>query len=97
MEFEYDPGKSAANRRKHGVSLDQARGLWEVPAVVVPARTVGEERVMIIGRLGGQLYSCIYTMRGETVRLISARRSHRKEAGLYHEIVQKDRPGREVR
>lgn len=96
MEFEYDPGKSAANRKKHGISLEQALRLWGVPAVVVKARTVGEERAMIIGRLGGKLYSCIFTMRGETVRLISARRSHRKEAQLYHEVIEKDRSGGEV-
>ena len=89
MEFDFDSEKSLANRKKHGLSLDQARKLWEVPAVVVKARTVGEERFMIIGRLGNKFYSCIYTMRGETIRLISARRSHRKEERLYHEILQK--------
>ncbi len=96
MEFEFDPEKSAANLKKHGLSLDQARALWEVPAVVVKARTVGEERFLIIGRLGNKLYSCITTMRGETVRLISARRSHRKEEWLYHEIIQKGHPSGRV-
>jgi len=93
MEFEFDSEKSAANLKKHGLSLEQARALWEVPAVIVKARTVGEERFMIIGRLGNKLYSCIYTMRGETARLISARRSHRKEERLYHEVIQKGHPG----
>lgn len=92
MEFEFDPKKSAANLKKHGISLDQARKLWEIPAIVVKARTMSEERFMIIGRLGNRWYSCIYTMRGETIRLISARRSHRKEEDLYHETVQKDYP-----
>ncbi|MBI1953717.1 MAG: BrnT family toxin [Candidatus Omnitrophica bacterium] len=91
MEFEYFSEKSAANLKKHGLSLDQARRLWEVPSVVVKARTVGEARFMIIGRLGGRWFSCIYTMRGETIRLISTRRSHRKEVRLYHEIIQKIR------
>ena len=89
MEFDFDPEKAAANLKKHGLSLDQAIGLWEVPAVVVKARTVGEERFLIIGRLGEKLYSCIYTVRGETIRLISARRSHRKEEEIYHEVIQK--------
>lgn len=96
MEFDYDSGKSAANLRKRGLSLDQARKLWEVPAVGVKARTVGEERLMIVGRLGESWYSCIYTMRGETIRLISARRSHREEVQLYREIVEKSHPGGEV-
>lgn len=93
MEFKYDPEKSAANRRKHGLSLDQAKALWDVPAVVIRARTTGEERLMIIGRLGDKLYSCIYTMREDAVRLISARRSHRKEERLYHEIIQEGHSG----
>ena len=96
MEFEFDPRKSHENRRKHGLSLDQAKELWEVPAVVVKARTADEERFMIIGRLGGKFFSCIYTMRGETIRLISARRSHPKEEYLYHEGIQKNHPGEEV-
>lgn len=96
MEFDFDPNKSDANFKKHGLSLDQAKGLWEVPAVVVKARTTGEERFVMIGRLSGKLYSCIYTMRGETVRLISARRSHRKEAQIYHEVIEKSHFGREV-
>ena len=89
MEFDFDPEKSMANLKKHGLSLAQARRLWEVPAGVVKARTVGEERFMIIGRLGEKLYSCIYTMRGQAIRLISARRSHRKEERIYHEVIQK--------
>ena len=87
MEIEYDPAKSAANLKKHGLSLEQAQRLWEVPAVVLRARTVGEERFLIIGRLGYKLYSAIFTMRGETTRLISARRSHKKEEKIYHETV----------
>ena len=91
MEFEFNSEKAAANLKKHGFSLDQAKKLWEVPAVVVKARTAGEERYLIIGRLGEKLYSCIYTMRGETIRLISARRSHRKEERIYHEVIQENR------
>lgn len=87
MEVEYDPEKSAANLRKHGLSLEQAKQLWEVPTVVVRARTVGEDRFMIIGPLGKKLYSAIFTMRGETARLISARRSRKKEEGIYHEAI----------
>lgn len=89
MEIEYDPEKSAANRKKHGLSLEQARQLWEVPAVVLRARTVGEERFMIMGLLGQKMYSAIFTMRGETARLISARRSHKKEERIYHEALKK--------
>lgn len=96
MEFEFNPEKSAANLKKHGLSLDQAKRLWEVSAVVVAARTEGEERFMIIGRLDERTWSCIYTMRGQTIRLISVRRSHRREEQLYYEVIQEGHPGKRV-
>ena len=89
MEIEYNPEKSAANLKKHGLSLEQAKRIWEVPAVVIRARTVGEDRFMIVGLIGQKSYSAIFTMRGKTIRLISARRSHKKEERVYDEAVKK--------
>ena len=88
MQFEYDPKKSAANRTKHGISLDEAQRLWEGPAVVVQARLVDETRWMLLGLLQGRCYSCFFTMRGDAVRLISARSSRRDEERFYHEKIQ---------
>lgn len=39
---------------------------------------------MAIGKISGKLYACIYTSRGEAIRLISCRRASEKEARLYH-------------
>jgi len=91
MQFAYDPKKSAANRTKHGISLEEAQQLWSVPAVELKARTVGEERWMIIGLLHGKCHSCIFTMRADVIRLISARRSHLNEERLYHDTIQTSR------
>ena len=90
MEFEFDPAKSAANLKKHGLSLKQAQRLWEVPAVVIKARLVGEERWMIIGRVERTCYSCIFTVRAGIIRLILARRSHWKEERIYDEKIKKE-------
>lgn len=87
MVFEYDPRKSAINKEKHGISLEQAKALWDSPAVQVKARTVDEPRFMLIGKLDNKFYSCIYTFRGSTIRLISARRSRKSEEEIYHENV----------
>lgn len=83
MEFEYDPIKSELNRQKHGISLEEAKALWTVPGTETKARAEEETRFMRIGRLGGKLYSCIYTVRGDTIRLISARRSRIREVKIY--------------
>ena len=87
MEFEFNPEKSIANKRKHGVSLEEAVGLWSVANVQIKARISDEPRFMIIGKLGHKFYSCIYTVRGESIRLISARRSRAKEEEIYHEHI----------
>ena len=88
MKFEYDYNKSAANKQKHGISLDDARLLWFVPHIEIAARTLDEPRYMIIGKINDKLYSCIYTTRGvDTIRLISARRSRKTEEVIYHEHI----------
>jgi len=37
MIFEYDAQKSAKNKVKHGISLEEAKALWSVPAVEIEA------------------------------------------------------------
>lgn len=90
MEFEFDLQKSEANKLKHGISLIEARQLWDVPAIELRAKTIDEPRFMLIGKINGKLYSCIYTLRDEKIRLISARRSREKEEKIYHERIEKE-------
>ncbi len=85
MKFEFDPEKSRANKHKHGVTLSQATQIWEEAYLDIAARTVGEPRFMAIGKIRGQVYACIYTIRGESIRLISCRRAGEKEAQLYYD------------
>lgn len=100
MDFEYDPSKSQANREKHGVSLEEAKKIWGVPGVEVKAATIDEPRYLRVGKLEGKFYSCIYTVRGTKIRLISARRSRKEEEKIYEErikdeqAVEKENQGR---
>lgn len=87
MKFGYDPCKAATNVQKHGVSFEEATLLWQSPNIQMMACTEGELRFIIIGRMNGKCYSCIYTKRGESIRLISARRSRKKEEELYYESI----------
>lgn len=87
MKFEFDPDKSEKNKAKHGIALSEAQRLWQVPAVELKAKTIGESRLMIIGKLGSKIYSCIYTVRGQAIRLISARRSRKSEEKIYYECI----------
>ena len=84
MRFDFDRVKSAVNKEKHGVSLAEATQLWQEAYLEIKARTVDEVRFMAIGRISGKLYACIYTVRGDVIRLISCRRARAKEVELYH-------------
>jgi uncharacterized protein len=87
MKFEHDPNKSTTNKTKHGITLEEAKGLWNVLSVEIKAKTVDEERWMIIGKIKGHFYSCIYTRRSGAIRLISARRSRKSEEDIYHAYI----------
>ena len=84
MEFEFDPDKSEANRRKHGIDFVEAQALWEdSQRVVVPAKMEDEERFLVIGKIGEKHWSAVVTHRDQNVRIISARRSRDEEKAIY--------------
>jgi uncharacterized protein len=84
MEFEFDPGKSQANRAKHGIDFIQAQELWHDPMrIEVPARTVDEARWLVIGQINGKHWSAVVTYRHEKVRIISVRRARDEEVAIY--------------
>ena len=40
MFFEYDPVKSRANKKKHGIDFEEAKALWQDPHLLeIEART----------------------------------------------------------
>ena len=85
MEFEYDPEKSKINAAKHGIDFKDARRLWlDGKGLVVSARSVTEPREAIIAELDGTLWTAIYTLRRESIRIISVRRSRDEERERYH-------------
>jgi uncharacterized protein len=43
----------------------------------------GEERWLAVGRIGDQVFTACYTMRGRVYRIISLRRASRKERQAY--------------
>ena len=84
MDFEFDPAKSAANRRKHGIDFIGAQALWSDPdRFEISARSLDEPRTQVIGRIGDVLWSAFITMRDDRVRLISVRRARDEEKAAY--------------
>jgi uncharacterized protein len=84
MGFEYDPEKSAENKRKHGVDFEEALALWSDPALLeIPARLSDEPRWLIIGKMADKHWSAVITRRDDNVRIISVRRSREEEVEIY--------------
>jgi uncharacterized protein len=91
MQVEFDPNKAAANRKKHGVPLDEAAGSLLDPLALVreDEDAEGEVRFVLVGMSReGRLLTVCYTLREEeTIRLISARQATRKEERQYAEGI----------
>lgn len=84
IDFEFDEEKSLANLDKHGIDFHDAQALWGDPDLLeFPAKSVNEPRLLVIGRIATKCWSAIITYREENVRLISVRRSRKKEVELY--------------
>lgn len=86
MNFQFDPEKAKSNLRKHGVSFADAEGVFYDPlAIQQPAPDMkDEERLVAVGMSSeGQVLVVVYTIRGEEIRLISARRATRREVKQY--------------
>ncbi len=84
MEFEFNPEKSDKNKDKHGIDFFEAQALWEDPDIIeIPTKTTDESRFMVIGKIADKHFSGVITYRGNTVRIISVRRSRREEINIY--------------
>ena len=84
MGFEYDPNKSAENKRKRGIDFEEAQELWADSGLVeIPARTADEPRWLLVGKIDQEHWSAVVTRRGENIRLISVRRSRDEEVTIY--------------
>lgn len=89
MKFEWDPRKAALNLAKHGVSFEEATTAFRDPLSATapdPDHSVGESRFITFGLSSkGRLLVVAHTERGETIRIISARRATKQERKIYEE------------
>ena len=86
MMFEFHPAKSASNASKHGIDFEAAQKLWEDPdRLQVPARTQGEPRFMLIGKIADKHWSAVFTIREDKIRIVSVRRSRMNEVEAYED------------
>jgi uncharacterized protein len=88
MDFEWDNAKDKANRKKHGVDFRTAAKVFLDPYVIEfdDFDAAGELRFSAIGLVDERVLFVSYTMRGDVLRIISARGAEPHEKRKYHEI-----------
>ena len=86
VDFEWDAAKAEINERKHGISFEVAIGVFEDSERIERLdsdSSEDEERWATTGLIDGTETYVVYTMRGEVIRLITARRANRHEREEY--------------
>jgi uncharacterized protein len=82
--FEWDDRKAASNLRKHDVSFELARLVFDDPAARDELdEDEREERLVRVGMANGIVLVVVYTERGERIRIISARHAMKGEQHDY--------------
>lgn len=85
-EFEWDADKAAANVEKHGVTFEEAMGVFFDPNAAELPDLAHPDRFNIIGfSARSRLLFVVAVERGERTRIISARKATKAEACTYEE------------
>ncbi|NDE90003.1 MAG: BrnT family toxin [Alphaproteobacteria bacterium] len=90
--FVWDKIKEDANIKKHGIAFAAAYD-FENDSVIMFNRTRmadEEERFAAVGFIYGKLHTMIYTPRSADIRVISLRRSNRREEKDYEKTIKKE-------
>jgi uncharacterized DUF497 family protein len=91
MEFDWDFAKAKGNKKKHGISFEEAIQAFDDPFALIELdmehSTPHEERERLIGEATHGVLVVAFTIRenGSTYRIISARRATRREKKHYEE------------
>ena len=89
MQIVWGARKAAANKKKHGVSFEEAATVFADALSLTgadPEHSVGERRWITFGQsVRGRLLAVAHTDEGNIIRVISARAATRYEKRLYEE------------
>ena len=90
LQFEWDARKEALNRKKHGVPFSEAATVFgdsRSLTVADPDHSLEEDRFVLLGlSYRERLLVVVHTERGDTIRIISARKATKTERRQYGEV-----------
>lgn len=87
-EFEWDPAKSEACLMRRGFGFAYALQAFRDPDRMVSLDerwNYGEDRYRLLGVVEQRVFCVVFTLRGTTVRIISARKANRREVSEYED------------
>lgn len=89
LPFEWDDDKAKKNKRKHGVSFEEASTVFGdalARTIHDPLHSEEEDRFVTLGESHRRrLLVVVFTERGDKIRIISARVATRRERKDYEE------------
>lgn len=93
VTFEWDEGNDVKNYTKHGVSAQEAESVFQDQSRLDfddPLHSRVEKRFISVGHSSRPRFLLVaWTLRGDRVRIISARPASRKEREVYEEKIKK--------
>ena len=92
LHFDWDESKNQANKRKHGISFEEAKTVFydESSRIIHdPDHSETEDRFILLGlsyKLRILVVVHAYKQSDEVIRIISARKASKNEASYYEKV-----------
>jgi uncharacterized protein len=91
MRFEWDDNKAESNLLRHGITFEEAVTVFADPYLLLTEdskHSEQEEREWAMGEAeNGSMIVVVFTMRGEQIRIMSARKATKIERKKYEEGI----------
>ncbi len=83
-KYEWDENKNKSNIKKHGIDFEYAKAIFDDKNnEIIPSDQNKENRWKAIGKISKWLFSVIFTIRKQVIRIISARKANKQERQIY--------------
>jgi len=88
LRFQWDPKKDTINLRKHGLAFEDVVGIFNGLYLELPdEQHEREQRWIVSGEARGRVVIVVYTWRGNSRRIISARKATKAEQEEYYSAI----------
>ncbi|CUX82908.1 BrnT family toxin [Roseibaca calidilacus] len=84
--FTWDEIKRLKTIEKHSIDFLDVITIFDSPHLIIPARSDTEDRFAAIADWNGIMVAVFFTIRGESIRIITARRARKHERDLYQNL-----------